>query len=163
MEQPRPGPNRSEDIAAAMEAIRTLAKAPPPTPGVVDLVIAQLDFITQRIPDSGLQDASIEVARHVAEVHELFKSHIRGARPSLDVDKVATGETWLGTRALELGLVDALQTSDSYLMSARHDKELLAVRYIEKKNVIGTLSSFVSAALHVGEKRRQEQQSQLLM
>lgn len=70
MEQPRPGPHRSEDIAAAMEAIRTLAKAPPPTPEVVDLVIAQLDFITQRIPDSGLQDASIEVARHVAEVHE---------------------------------------------------------------------------------------------
>jgi hypothetical protein len=70
MEQPQPVPHRSEDIAAAMEAIRTLAKAPPPTPGVVDLVIAQLDFITQRIPDSGLQDASIEVARHVAEVHE---------------------------------------------------------------------------------------------
>jgi len=70
MEQPQAGPHRSEDIAAAMEAIRTLAKAPPPTPGVVDLVIAQLDYITQRIPDSGLQDASIAVARHVAEVHE---------------------------------------------------------------------------------------------
>lgn len=104
-----------------------------------------------------------KMKQDLVEVHELFKSHIRSSRPSLDVDKVATGETWLGIRALELGLVDALQTSDDYLMSARHEKELLAVRYVEKKNVIGALGSFVSAGLHLGEKRRREQQSQLLM
>jgi hypothetical protein len=62
-------PSRQE-IAAALAAIRHLAKAPPPTPGVVDLVIAKLDYLTERIPDFELRDLSMSVARHVAELHE---------------------------------------------------------------------------------------------
>ncbi len=51
------------------------------------------------------------------ETHNLFKDFVKSQRPSLDVDKVATGEYWLAKRGLELGLVDALSTSDEYLLS----------------------------------------------
>ena len=51
------------------------------------------------------------------EMHYLFKSLIKTKRPEIDIDKVATGEYWLGTKAKQLGLVDELMTSDDYLMS----------------------------------------------
>ena len=41
--------------------------------------------------------------------------------------RVATGEHWYGTRALDLGLVDGLQTSDDYLLSMRDKAEIFAV------------------------------------
>ena len=50
------------------------------------------------------------------ETHALFKAFVKSQRPKLDVDQVATGEYWLAKRGLELGLVDALSTSDDYLL-----------------------------------------------
>ena len=49
-------------------------------------------------------------------VHDLFKTHIMEHRPSLDIEKVATGEYWFGHTALSLNLVDQLKTSDDYLL-----------------------------------------------
>jgi serine protease SohB len=48
-------------------------------------------------------------------VHEAFKSHIKENRPSLDVEAIATGEVWLGSQALDKGLVDELGTSDEVI------------------------------------------------
>ncbi len=50
------------------------------------------------------------------ETHQLFKQFVKQQRPSLDIDLVATGEYWLGTRAKDLGLIDELRTSDDYLL-----------------------------------------------
>jgi serine protease SohB len=63
------------------------------------------------------------------ETHALFKAFVRAQRPSLDVDRVATGEYWLGSRGLELGLVDQLGTSDEYLLGLAKDANLYQVRY----------------------------------
>ncbi|MDE4980435.1 S49 family peptidase, partial [Francisella tularensis subsp. holarctica] len=49
-------------------------------------------------------------------IHQLFKKHILDYIPSLDIDKVATGDYWFGKDALELGLVDKIQTKDDYLI-----------------------------------------------
>lgn len=51
------------------------------------------------------------------EIHGYFKSFITEYRPGIEIERVATGEVWLGTRAMELGLVDELMTSDDYLIS----------------------------------------------
>ncbi len=50
------------------------------------------------------------------DTHALFKEFVKSQRPKLDVDKVATGEYWLAMRAIDLGLVDAISTSDEYLI-----------------------------------------------
>mmetsp|Transcript_133713 Transcript_133713/g.257308 ORF Transcript_133713/g.257308 Transcript_133713/m.257308 type:complete len:535 (+) Transcript_133713:58-1662(+) len=48
----------------------------------------------------------------VDDIHVAFKDHVQSCRPALDVEKVATGEVWLGTAALGQGLIDSLGTSD---------------------------------------------------
>src|SRR5690606_11441332 len=53
----------------------------------------------------------------IEEVHDQFKSFVKRHRPALDIDRVATGEHWLGERAVELGLTNRVMTSDDYLLS----------------------------------------------
>src|SRR5581483_9189896 len=50
------------------------------------------------------------------DVHTLFKNFVSENRPQLDINKIATGEAWYGTEALNLGLVDVLKTSDDYIV-----------------------------------------------
>jgi len=45
----------------------------------------------------------------------LFKNFVNKNRPSLDIDKVATGETWFGEDALKEGLCDAIATYDDVI------------------------------------------------
>ena len=64
------------------------------------------------------------------QTHELFKHFVEKYRPQLNVEKVATGEHWYGKDALELNLVDKLQTSDEYLLGllAQHDVYVIDTR-----------------------------------
>ncbi|OIN83774.1 protease SohB [Francisella sp. TX07-6608] len=67
-------------------------------------------------------------------IHQLFKKHILVYRPSLDIDKVATGEYWFGKDALELGLVDKIQTYDDYLIDLLNKQHnVYEVSYVIKK------------------------------
>jgi serine protease SohB len=56
-----------------------------------------------------------KLREELEDIHELFQAMVRKYRPSLDMERVATGEYWYGTRALELGLVDQIGTSDDWL------------------------------------------------
>jgi len=68
------------------------------------------------------------------ETHELFKSFVSRNRPSLDIARVATGEIWYGQKALEIGLVDELQTSDAFVQARLADWDVYEVKFIHKKN-----------------------------
>ncbi|CAI3123142.1 putative protease SohB [Acinetobacter calcoaceticus] len=70
------------------------------------------------------------------QTHVLFKHFVEKYRPQLNVDKVATGEHWYGEDALNLNLVDKLQTSDEYLLAllAQHDVYVINTR---KKATLG--------------------------
>ncbi len=46
-----------------------------------------------------------------------FASFVKENRPSLDIDSVATGETWFGNAALERGLCDEIKTVDDILLN----------------------------------------------
>jgi len=73
------------------------------------------------------------------DVHALFKDFVREHRPSLDVDRVATGEAWHGTRAVDLGLVDELTTSDEYLMRAVEDADVFEVTWTQPRSRLDQL------------------------
>lgn len=64
------------------------------------------------------------------QTRELFKHFVEKYRPQLNVEKVATGEHWYGRDALDLNLVDKLQTSDEYLLSLlpQHDVYVIQTR-----------------------------------
>ena len=70
-----------------------------------------------------------KVTEQVNETHDLFKSFVREQRPQIDLDRVATGEYWYGSDALELSLIDELRTSDDYLLQARRRADLFEVNY----------------------------------
>ncbi|MCS0436580.1 protease SohB [Vibrio diabolicus] len=78
--------------------------------------------------------------QELEETHVLFKDFIRERRPSLDLDKVATGEHWFGTQAKELGLVDDISTSDDIVIAACKDKTVLSVHYVQKKKLADKLA-----------------------
>lgn len=54
--------------------------------------------------------------KDIEDVLVLFKGFVADNRPSLDIDEVATGETWFGKDALARNLVDKLKTSDDVLL-----------------------------------------------
>ena len=69
----------------------------------------------------------------IDEIHTLFKQFVAEHRPSLDLERAATGEHWFGRDALEVGLCDAIGTSDDWLMARREDSDLLRVHLHERK------------------------------
>ncbi len=69
------------------------------------------------------------------ETHALFKEYVIDQRPQLDINQIATGEIWLGKRALELGLVDRLSTSDEYISQACERATVLEVKFVARKSL----------------------------
>jgi len=85
------------------------------------------------------------------EVHTLFKAAVVENRSSLDIDTVATGEYWYGTRAKELGLIDELGSSDDYLMRESDSAQIFSVTYKGREGFVQKLqSAFASMAESIG-------------
>ncbi len=70
------------------------------------------------------------------ETHHLFKDFVHRMRPTLDIEQVATGEHWYGVQALEKGLVDAVGTSDDLLLNLMEGRELVGVRFTQRKRLL---------------------------
>ncbi len=79
--------------------------------------------------------------------HQLFKGFVSRYRPQLDIDKVATGEVWLGLSALEHELVDGLQTSDEYLARRANEAEVFQLRFINRKSLQERIGLAASVAI----------------
>jgi serine protease SohB len=88
-----------------------------------------------------------KLKEELEDIHVLFKLMVARHRPSLDVETVATGEHWYGTRAGELGLIDELGTSDDYLMAAAPDADLYHVSYLGKQTWQEKLMSTFESSL----------------
>lgn len=69
------------------------------------------------------------------ETHQLFKHYVAERRPQVDIDKIATGEIWYGSKALEMALVDDIQTSDEYLVACIQQAQVYEVAYVQKKKL----------------------------
>ncbi len=68
------------------------------------------------------------------ETHTLFKEFVSEHRPQVDIDQIATGETWYGKRALDIKLVDEVSTSDEYLIKRLDEVNVFDVRFVEHKS-----------------------------
>jgi serine protease SohB len=63
------------------------------------------------------------------------------------VDKVATGEHWYGTRALELGLADEIRTSDELLLELAEERDLYHLSFKIKQPLQKRLMSNIDGAI----------------
>lgn len=70
------------------------------------------------------------------ETHHLFKDFVKEMRPSLDIDRVATGEYWYGSQAQEKGLVDEVGTSDELLLGLMDGRDVINVRFMQRKKMM---------------------------
>ena len=82
-----------------------------------------------------------KLQQDLEETHTLFKQFVKENRAVVDVDKIATGEHWYGSQALELKLVDELLTSDDYLANAVDGADLYELDYVRKKHLLEKIFS----------------------
>jgi serine protease SohB len=88
-----------------------------------------------------------KLKQELEDVHVLFKSAVSKYRADLDLDKVATGEHWYGTQALELGLADEIRTSDELLLDLAESRDLYHLSYKIKQPLQKRLMSNVDSAI----------------
>ncbi len=93
------------------------------------------------------EEARQKFVEELEEVHALFKSFVQGYRPQIDLERVATGEAWHGQHAVDLALVDALSTSDAYLLDRAEHADLFEVRWVESRRPLDRLLSQVESRL----------------
>lgn len=131
-------------------------------------VVAQLPNFNRALEDRGIEFEQITAGEHkrtvtmfgkntdedraklkseLEDVHTLFKEAITRYRPELDIAKLATGEHWYGTRALELGLIDKLSTSDDELIARLESRDIFSVTYEIKQPLPQKLMGVVDGAI----------------
>lgn len=84
-----------------------------------------------------------KMKQDIEEIHHYFKLFITQNRPQVNITEVATGEHWLASRALELKLVDDLNTSDDYLFSHYKTADIFEVSFAIKKSLSDRFSHFM--------------------
>ena len=89
-----------------------------------------------------------KLKHELEEVHQLFKQFISENRADVDIEKISTGEYWYGKNALELNLVDEIQTSDDYLTSISDKANLYEIRYVRKKPVMEKFFTTIKTLIH---------------
>jgi ClpP class serine protease len=84
---------------------------------------------------------AVKTKQDVQDIFELFRDFVKQNRPQLDIEKVATGETWFGTDAMELGLCDEIKTVDSLLTDfVDADYQVYEVEYeLPQENALSSL------------------------
>lgn len=88
-----------------------------------------------------------KLKEELEDIHTLFKAAVGRYRADLDLETVATGEHWYGTRALELGLADELLTSDELLLQRAAERDVYHVSYKIKQPLQKRIMSNIDGAL----------------
>lgn len=80
------------------------------------------------------------------DVHALFQEFVSSHRPQVDIEAVATGETWYGQRAIDLKLIDEISTSDEYLSKACESADVYSVHWVEHKKPLERIMARVESS-----------------
>jgi len=75
----------------------------------------------------------------IEDTHTAFKSFVAERRPAADIAKVATGDVWLASEAVSLGLVDALSTGDDLIFRLKDEARLFEVTTPTRKTLLQQL------------------------
>ena len=94
------------------------------------------------------------------DIHILFKNFITSQRKNIDIEKVATGEYWYGENALGLNLIDAVMTSDEFILTMKEKFEIIHIKYKPVKTFSDKISkissNFTNKAIGVFEQKNHD-------
>ena len=76
-----------------------------------------------------------KVQEDVENIHNIFKAWVKTYRPSVEIDSIATGETWVGTQAKDRYMVDEIKTSDECVIEACESSEVYEIEFEIKKSL----------------------------
>ncbi|MEQ9002452.1 MAG: protease SohB [Pseudomonadales bacterium] len=93
------------------------------------------------------EEGRAKFIEELEDVHRLFQQFVGTHREGLDLERIATGETWYGQQALDLKLADEICTSDEYLLAASDDADIYEVRWVEHKRPIERLMSQLESSV----------------
>lgn len=102
------------------------------------------------------EEGEAEFVRSLNEIYDDFREHVISFRPDVDADEVANGRTWNGTRALEIGLVDEVLTSEEFIGRACTEFSAIKIEFIGERDSLGrmigtgiatTLSDIISLSI----------------
>lgn len=113
----------------------------------VDVMTAGEYKRTVTLLGENTEEAKDKFKEQLQDIHKLFKDFVKENRPKLDLDKVATGEAWYGTQALDLDLIDKIKTSDDIILEAIDEKDVYLVKYEEKKSIVQKIGLQVENSL----------------
>jgi serine protease SohB len=82
--------------------------------------------------------------RDLEDTHVLFKDYVAERRPQVDIEAVANGDIWFGSKALEQKLVDEIMTSDEYISNRVQNVDVFSIEFKEKKTLADKLGFAVS-------------------
>jgi len=89
-----------------------------------------------------------KVKEEVETIHDVFKRWVKEYRPAVEIDKIATGETWLGSQAKDRYMVDDIRTSDEILIEAVREHDVYEVEYEIPKSIQDKLAGAFHGALN---------------
>ena len=81
------------------------------------------------------EEGRAKLREELEDIHVQFRDFVKERRAQLDMEQVGTGEVWLGSKALELGLVAELATSDEVVRAACQRGRVLQVHYRAKRSL----------------------------
>ena len=113
----------------------------------VEVLTAGKHKRTLTVLGENTEEGKAKFKEELEDVHALFQEFVLRNRPDLDMEKVATGEAWYGSRAIELGLIDRLVTSDEYIRESCADGEVFEVKWKENVKQIDRILGKVSLLL----------------
>lgn len=82
------------------------------------------------------------------QIHLSFKDYVLNNREQLDINQVSTGEHWLACEALNLRLIDKLQTSDEYITDKMQTHNIFKVSMHAKQTLIAKILKPAMKLLH---------------
>lgn len=75
------------------------------------------------------EEGRAKYQQELTAIHNLFKGFVAKYRSTLEIDAIATGESWFGNDALEKKLADKIMTSDEYLQLKVKSADLIHLQY----------------------------------
>lgn len=102
------------------------------------------------------EEGEAEFMSELDEMHVQFKEHVKFFRDGLDIDEIATGKTWTGKKALAVGLIDEVLTSEEFIGRSCTEYSAIKIDFIGERDGLGrmvgtglatTLSDIISLSL----------------
>ncbi len=109
------------------------------TAGEYKRTLTAFGEITQKGRDKAQEDVDV--------IHGIFKDWVKRHRPDVDIDAIATGETWVGAQARERRLVDEIGTSDERVVEACRAADVFEVEYEPRRSLQDRLGAALGHAL----------------